>query len=67
MESLKNAKHALEQACNALSMLRPNARDYYPQGPRVIYDAINEHEERVCKVAEVKDEIDAMILAIDDL
>lgn len=65
IEALCAASAALDDAYKAMKQTAPNGRDYYPQGPDAIHTAEAQHMARLKKVDEVKDEIDALTLAID--
>jgi len=67
LDSLGAAADALEAAYQALKQTAPNGRDYYPQGPAAMGAARSEHEARLKKIDQVKDEIEAMIGGIYDL
>jgi len=47
------AHSALRNALEALSMMSPNARDYYPQGHAAFSVACQEHEARLAAVRKV--------------
>lgn len=51
---------ALTQALEALADAGPNGRDYYPQGSDAIRRATAEHEARLKKLREVRDELRAL-------
>lgn len=56
----------LDAAFMVLLQAAPNARDYYPQGPRAMEQASNEHGERIKAVLRLRDEIEVLTLAIAD-
>jgi hypothetical protein len=47
----------LRQAIRALEQTGPNGRDYYPQGPSAITQAIEEHEDRLSRLLAVYGEL----------
>lgn len=57
LEALSQACYALGQAKSKLAECAPNGRDYYPQGPNVIYEAQEEHVARARKLEEVEREL----------
>lgn len=63
--ALLEASEALDLAYDALKATAPNGRDYYPQGAEAMRRATAEHVGRLERVAAVKREIDALMLAID--
>ena len=65
IESLEEASFAIDNAYQALKETAPNGRDYYPQGPQAFTAADQEHVARLRKLDEVKEEIDALTVAID--
>ncbi len=67
IESLCEASQAIELAYKALKQTAPHGRDYYPQGPEAIREAIKEHNNRLRLLDEVKNEIDDMTRKIDQI
>lgn len=61
-----NASDALNDAYMALRKANPNGRDYYVQSPDALKRAIREHDRRMARVDEVKAEIDALAMGLDD-
>jgi len=55
---------ALRDAITALQNAAPNGRDYYPQGDLAIYRAQDEHAARLCKLGEVKKELEGLLEAV---
>lgn len=65
-----------EQVCEAMGAIRaaivkldkacPNGRDYYPQGPHALADAISEHDERVKRLISVQRELETIAEHISD-
>ena len=53
LDEIKDAKHALSVAIEKLCAMRPNARDYYPQGPEAFEKAQQEHQSRLNAVGAV--------------
>jgi len=64
LEALEEAYQAITAAQLKLSEAAPNGRDYYPQGPDVILEAVHEHNARVQKLEDVKKEIEHICEAI---
>jgi hypothetical protein len=48
-----------------LAEATPNGRDYYPQGPDVLYKAIDEHRSRQQRLESVKKELQELVENID--
>ena len=67
IEALCEASQALDLAYEALKRTAPNGRDYYPLGPGALPTAENEHFARLQRVDDVKQEIDALTVAIDQM
>jgi hypothetical protein len=65
VEQLCEASAALDAAYEALKRAAPNGRDYYPQGPAAMEAAEREHRDRMARVDAVKQEVDALTIAID--
>jgi hypothetical protein len=49
------------------SRTAPNGRDYYPQGPRALERATEEHLARLARLDDVKKEIDELARGIAQL
>ena len=60
-EQLLNASMALRLAALALGEAYPNARDYYPQGPHALAEALADHDARVRSILRVREEIEALL------
>ncbi len=60
------AANAVGAAIDALCDAGPNARDYYVQGPDAGLAAQREHEARVAKLKNVRDELAAIAEGIQD-
>lgn len=58
------ALKAVNAAYVAVVGMRPNGRDFYVQGPDAIYKAMAEHDEREKCLRKVRDEVEAMAVAI---
>lgn len=64
----------LEEHCNALdairaaqeSLPRPNGRNYYPQGPQAISEAIDQTARWYAALEQVRQEIEAIAIHISD-
>ena len=67
IEALCEASQAIELAYQATKQTGPNGRDYYTQGAVAMENAEREHRSRLERLDAVKDELDAMTLAIDKL
>jgi hypothetical protein len=65
LEQIEVAHAALRNAEQALAEMTPNGRDYYPQGPNAIYEALTEHRARQQKVTDVRVELERLAEAID--
>jgi hypothetical protein len=63
-EQICNAIDGVHAAGDALAKATPNARDYYPQGPEAIYEAMRQHETRMTKLREVARELETIAQAI---
>lgn len=64
VSDLLDALQALEEAERALQHTCPNGRDYYPQGPGAITEAMRQHTARMGKLYEVRQELSAIAEAI---
>lgn len=64
VEAQLKVSNALSAAIDALRESAPHGRDYYPQGPGVINQAIEEHCSRLKKLEDLQKEIKAIIHAI---
>jgi hypothetical protein len=60
LEDLIRAADALRDAMQALRLAAPNARDYYPQGPKAIAQAAMEHAQRMDKLQGVLRELEEL-------
>ena len=67
IETLCEASERLEDAYSAIKQTAPNGRDYYPQGAGAIDLATREHLARLQRIDDVKKEIDALTMAIDEI
>jgi len=56
---------AIRNAVKAVQETYPNGRDYYPQGPCVIYRAMEEHEGRLSALQHVHDELGELLESLD--
>lgn len=59
------ASSALGNAYSVLKNTSPNGRDWYPQGPAAMEQATAEHMDRLRRLDTIKEEIDALVVAID--
>jgi hypothetical protein len=64
--ALCDASDALNVALDKMRQTAPNGRDYYRQGPEALERADAEHMDRMRRVAAVKDEVDALTIAINE-
>ena len=53
LEGYCEAINAIVEAGRKLAAAAPNGRDYYPQGPKAIQTALDEHDARANKLREV--------------
>ena len=60
MEGISNARQAMRSAW-------PNGRDYYPQGPDAINEAIREHAVRLLKLEEIHTELTELAVHCNDI
>jgi hypothetical protein len=67
VDALCNASHAIDAAYDALRQTAPNGRDYYPQEPTQFEQAQAEHFDRMKRLDAVKEEIDQLTIAIDQI
>ena len=61
IEDHATARDAIRAAIKALSDAGPNARDYYPQGPRAFEVAASEHTHRLERLLSVERELATII------
>lgn len=60
------AARKLRDAQDALQAINPNGRDYYPQGDGAIAIAIQEQRDRIIKIQEVINDIEALMEHVSD-
>jgi hypothetical protein len=60
LEQYISACTALRNALVTLSSIYPNGRDYYPQGPNAIHEAMEQHSNRMAKLRAVLAEIEQL-------
>jgi hypothetical protein len=65
-EALDAAARVLHTALGLLNETAPNGRDYYPQGPHALTQAMEEHVSRLERVQTVRAELMAMWEQIED-
>ncbi len=65
IEELNEAYIAIDAALDAMRKIGPNGRDYYPLGPEAMEAATTQHRSRAMRLQNVKDELEAIINAID--
>ena len=66
LDQCRKALVAIRDAITACREMHPNGRNYYPQGPDAIGKAMSEHEERLSKIFDVRDDLERMMEAIAD-
>jgi hypothetical protein len=59
------ALSALRACDDALVMMSPHGRDYYPQADGAIMRAVEQHQERRRKIHEITMELEAIVVEID--
>lgn len=59
--------HSLHAARQALENAAPHGRDYYPQGPDAIKEALEEHQSRIDRIASIQAEMEAILHYITDM
>ncbi len=59
LQQARAATKALDEAIDALRVMSPNGRDFYPQGDDAIRDAIREHAARQKVLADMHAELQA--------
>jgi uncharacterized membrane protein YccC len=64
-EQLRTAVEATGDAIRALNEAAPNGRDYYPQGPDAIVQAVREHRSRMQRLESVLAELLALFEQIE--
>ena len=67
IKQLCHAANSIDTAFDALRQTAPNGRDYYPQGPEAFERAIIQHRDRMARLDAIKEELEAMVVAIDRL
>lgn len=60
-KQVDTAYDAIQLAYKRLREAAPNGRDYYPQGPREIYQAENEHFDRLKRLESIQDELEKIM------
>lgn len=65
VQGYRDALEALGLAIEKVLETAPNGRNFYPQGDDAIHRAIEEHHERVHKLAEVRSDIEKIIIGMD--
>lgn len=66
VEQLCDARSALRDAIKALQNAAPNGRDYYPQGPGAINEAIEQHSRWRQSLEDVYRDLGSLAEAIVD-
>lgn len=67
LDALSEASNYLDAAYDKLKLCAPNGRDYYPQGPAAFTQADKEHMDRLRRLDAIKDEVDKLTMAIDEI
>ncbi len=67
LDQLADAYSALDEALAKMGQACPNGRDYYPQGPDAIGEALRQHERRLRVVRIIRDEYFALSAKVADL
>lgn len=67
IEALCEASQAIDLAYSALKQTAPNGRDYYMLPASELRSAEQEHFSRLNRLDEVKKEVDALTIAIDEI
>ena len=65
IEDLDAAYTAVGAALDAMRNVGPNGRDYYPLGPEAMEAAQTQHRDRAMRLQTVRDELEAIIGAIE--
>ena len=65
-DGYRNARRALHKAMEAINEAAPNGRDYYPQGENAFNVAAKEHYERVARLKETLEELNALEEHVQD-
>ena len=66
IDALLEAATVLREAQEKVAVTAPNARDFYPRGPEALRQATTEHEERLRRLRDTADEIEALAIGISD-
>ena len=65
-EQLANAIGALRSAAVEMDKAAPNGRDYYPQGPHALREAMEEHDARIVRLLAIKKELEEICENVGD-
>ncbi len=57
VDQLCDACTAINAAVSAMGEASPNGRDYYPQGPDALPQALREHQDRIARLIAVREEL----------
>lgn len=66
-EQTVRAYDAVRAAMIAVGDACPNGRDYYPQGPHALSEALTEHDQRLLRLKSVMEELEDMAAHIADV
>ena len=72
VKQMADVVHALDEALTKVGYATPHGRDYYVQGngeayPPAYQEAVKEHEDRLKRLLALRNEYEALGLAIQDL
>jgi hypothetical protein len=65
LKGLEDAYSAVGVALDSMRNIGPNGRDYYPLGPEAMEAAQTQHRDRALRLHNVREELEAIIGAID--
>ena len=61
-EGYANAYRAVDAAIEAVAKAGPNGRDYYPQGPEAMTQAVEEHRARLESLRQIHRELQELCI-----
>jgi hypothetical protein len=62
----RKALDAFEVLIDAMKEIAPNGRDYYPQSPEAIYEAMEDHTYRFVQIRHIKSQIEAIAKKVSE-
>jgi|SRR5579863_202057 len=65
MQQLADAIDPIREAIRKLAAACPNARDYYPQGPEAIGEALRQHNARMAMLRSMAAELETIMVEAD--